>query len=93
MILDALSSEWELFPGAYAILHPFDGLEEVGRMKLDLAGVLMLIQQIQNYESGTAVSIPLDLTAQFGPKATGSVTLKKDAQNRLNWSISIGAAL
>ena len=34
-------------------------------MKLDLAGVLSLIAQLQSYEAGQAVSIPLDLTAQL----------------------------
>jgi len=59
-------------------------------MKLDLAGVLSLIAQLQSYEAGQAVSIPLDLTAQLGPKASGSITLKKDSTGRLTFSIAIG---
>ena len=53
-------------------------------MKFDLQGALAFVAQLQQYEAGTLLTIPLDVTAELGPKATGTLTV----QNGKGWSIS-----
>jgi hypothetical protein len=57
-------------------------------MKFDLKGALEFLAQLQTYEGGSKLTIPLDLTAELGPKATGSLTI----QQGQGWSISIGGS-
>jgi hypothetical protein len=55
-------------------------------MKFDLKGALQFLAQIQEYEGGQQLTIPLDLTAELGPNATGSLLI----QAGKGWSITIG---
>ncbi len=61
--------------------------KEAAPMKFDLVGVFAFLTQLQDYEAGKTVTLPLDVSAEF-PKATGTLSFSKTS-----WSISISATL
>ena len=84
--LEALTEGWDLFPGALEIIRRLEKEEGGGHVKFDLPGAFAFIAQLNEYNAGKVVTIPLDVTAELGPKATGSLTV----QSGHGWSITLG---